>query len=468
MKRLISYFLQEWKNKDDKWRMPILLRGARQVGKTHAIRELGKKFENFLEVNLEINEEAKIIFEKDPDARRIIRDLTATFKKDITPGKTLLFIDEIQAVPKAIISLRYFKELVPELHVISAGSLLDFAIEKVGLPVGRVSSLYMYPMSFIEFLVALGYTQLAKEIVEHDINKEMSIAIHEKAMDLLSNYLAIGGMPRVVESWVELQNTRECLNIQSTIIDTYKDDFGKYAREYQAKYLNKIFDNALNQLSRKFKYSNVSQGEYRKRELEPCLDLLEKARVLNKIYYTSAQGIPIGAGSDLDDFKIIFLDVGISQTILSYDISSWFNKPLEEFINKGQIVESFVGQEILASSDPIKYLQLYYWQREARNSSAEVDYVIQLQNNIVPIEVKSGFGKTLKSMQLFLESHSNSDYGIRFSINNYSIYDPALTSDRSEHGKIHSYPLYAAAKPLIDSNDYLKKAFNYLVSSNKF
>ena len=429
--------------------MPLLLRGARGVGKTYAVRELAKLFDSFLEINFEFEGAAlKGIFEKDLDPERIIRDLSVRYKTDIIPEKTLLFFDEIQEIPEAITALRYFYEKMPELHVVAAGSLLDFAIEKVGIPVGRVEFLYVYPLSFVEFLIADGYKLAVNEILQRDLQEPMSESIHVMLLEKVGEYLAIGGMPKVLEFWLS-KEPRKSFKMQSTILDSYKQDFGDYAKKHQLKYLEEIFNNVPLQLGSKFKYSKV--GEYRKRELVPCIDLLEKARVINKVLYSAGQGIPIGAQTNLDDFKLIFLDVGLSQAILGLDVSQWLTNPKSELVNKGSLVESFVGQEFLAYSDPIKKAQLYYWRRETRASEAEIDYLIQLKNGIIPVEVKSGQGRTLKSMHLFLESHPNSNYGIKFSTNNFSMVD-----------KIHALPLYAIFKLFLEQGEANEAIINML------
>lgn len=449
MKRIIDHFLIEWKTRSN--RKPLLLRGARQVGKTHAIRVLGKTFENFVEVNLEINADARKIVEKDLDPQRIVLQLSELLQKEIKSGSTLLFFDEIQNVPNAIIALRYFYEQIPELHVIAAGSLLDFAIEQVGVPVGRVSFMYMYPMSFLEFLVATGNAWWAKIIVNNSIEEPMLEGIHQKLLEIIGIYLAIGGLPEAVNEWIATQTSRSVKIVHSDLIATYQQDFGKYARKHQIKYLNLIFKKAIEQLSNKFMYARV--GEYQKRELEPALELLEKAGILYKVTKSAGQGIPVGAQADLNDFKIIFLDVALSQTLLNFDITPWFIDPIATFINKGELLEAFVGQEILAYSDPINKKELYYWRKDSRASHAELDYLLQIKEQIVPVEVKAGSSKRIKSMQMFLESHPNSSYGLRFSADNYSVYQ-----------KIHSYPLYSVAKPLLDTSQEMKEGLKSLVN----
>ena len=448
MKRIIDYFLLEWKKRLN--RKPLLLRGARQVGKTHAIRELGKTFPNFIEINLELNAAARNIIEKDLDPHRIVQQLSELLQKKITPETTLLFFDEIQQVPSAITALRYFYEMMPTLHVAAAGSLLDFAIEQVGIPVGRISSLYMYPLSFFEFLVALGHHEWARKITQHTVTDLINDPLHEKLLNLVGAYLAIGGMPEAVNEWKETKTSWASKKVHADLLSTYQQDFGKYAKKHQTKYLNVIFQRAVSQLSHKFIYSRL--GEYKKRELEPALDLLEMAGLLHQVVRSAGQVIPLGAQADLDNFKLIFLDVGLCQALLKFDLASWFIEPLATFINKGDLVEAFVGQEILAYSDPITKEGLFYWSREKRGSQAEVDYLVQINNSVVPIEVKAGASKRIKSMQIFLDSHPNSSYGLRFSVDNYSIYQ-----------KINSYPLYAVSKPFFDASENLKKALYSLL-----
>lgn len=450
MKRLIEYYLDEWKNSSV--RKSLLIRGARQVGKTHTIREFGKKFESFVEINFESNRLARGVFEKDLEPTRILHELSIITEKQIIPGETLLFLDEIQIVPQGILALRYFYEKMPELHVIAAGSLLEFAIQKVGVPVGRVQFLYMYPLTFIEFLCALGHNLLIEKIMTHPVDEAISEFIHEKLLNLLAEYLAIGGMPQAVACWRDLANLHSCSQIPSNLVEAYQYDFVKYAKSYQVKYLDLLFMRIPQQLGKKFKYSQV--GEYRKRELEPCVDLLATTGIVHQIFHSDAQGIPLGAQIDLDTFKLIFLDVGLTQYILGLKVGDWLLNPLEEFINKGLLVESFVGQELLAYENPRRKNALYYWKRNARGSEAEVDYVMQYRDKVLPIEVKSGKGSSMKSMQLFLDSHKDSLYGARVSTNNYSVYE-----------RIHSYPLYSVIRLIVEWDEEVKASVYNLLRS---
>jgi uncharacterized protein len=448
MKRLIDYYLREWST--DSYRKPLLLRGARQVGKTYAVKKLGKKFENFIELDLEQNIQIRNLFSGDLFPEKILEQISFFTGKKIIPGKTLLFLDEVQAEPRAVLALRYFYEFIPELHVIAAGSLLDFAIEQVGVPVGRVEFLHMYPVSFIEFLAAKNSKILMQELLVHDAGSLISEIAHTKLLELLAEYFAIGGMPEVVQRWIDSRYIEECFKIQQSIANTYKRDFAKYAKKTQIKYLDALFNSIPLQLGKKFKYSSI-EGDFRKRELSPCLDLLDLAGVVHKVYHTDAHGIPLGAQADLEIFKLIFLDIALAQSLMGFNLKDWFLYPYEQFVNKGEISESFVGQELLAYSEPTTDEQLYFWMRTDRTAQAEIDYVKNILNNIVPIEVKSGVGTTLKSMHIFLDKHPKSKYGVRFSTQNYSVYK-----------NIYSYPLYAIIKPIYDSNTNLQNAVNAL------
>lgn len=436
MYRFIDLYLKSWSTSED--RKPLLLRGARQVGKTFAVRKLGAQFERYVEVNFEETPSLKKIFddEKDLDPHRILRDLSFALNVEIVPGNTLLFFDETQVIPRVITALRYFYEKMPKLHVIAAGSLLEFAIEKVGVPVGRVEFYNLYPMSFLEFVKAAGYDLIYDEILNHPIIEKQSEVIHEKIIGILREYLAIGGMPEVVESWITKKDPFACSKVQHNIINSYRQDFGKYAKNHQIKYVELIFEEAAKQLGQKFKFS-ILQGDYRKRELVPALDLLVKAGVIHRIYQSNGQGIPIGATANYDKYKTILLDIGLTQALLGLNLAEWFLNDNFVFINKGTIVESFVGQELLVYSQPYSRGSLYYWQRDAKGSEAELDYLIQLQGQIIPIEVKSDKGSHMKSMQLFLKTHPNTSLGIRLSLHNYSI-----------HQNIYSYPLYAVSSAI--------------------
>ena len=435
MYRFVDHYLNQWVKEST--RKPLLLRGARQVGKTFSARELGKTFANYVEINCEeLLSDCRLIFQKDLKPERILRELSLLSGSTIIHGETLLFIDEIQVVPQAILALRYFYEKIPQLHVIAAGSLLEFALEKVGVPVGRIDSVYMYPMTWLEFLLAKKEKLLFDEICHHDLNTSMPEVIHNKLLGLLGEYFAVGGMPEVVSNWVEQNNPFLCFKTQQSLLDNYRQDFEKYAKKHEVKYVEMLFDQVPYQLGQKFKFASVP-GEFRKRELRPCFELLVKAGIIHPVYHTSAQGIPLGADVDLGKFKVLFLDVGFAQALLGLDLKAWILNPASAFVNQGAIVEAFVGQEILAYSHAFQKKMIYYWQKENRTSQAEVDYIIQIKNQIIPVEAKSGKTGGLRSLREYLHQHQDTVYSIRFSGQNYS-----------KHEDLHSYPLYAIAKAI--------------------
>lgn len=431
MKRLIEKNLEAWKQ--NKRRKPLLIRGARQVGKTYIIRQFGKKFKSFAEINFELLNDAKDIFKADLKPDRIIRDLSLLLQIKIIPGETILFLDEIQEAPEAIKALRYFYELMPELHVVAAGSLLEFQIEKIGIPVGRVSTMYMYPLTFPEFLAADHNDDYLSAIAGIFKENKINQAFHNRLTRLLGEYIAIGGMPEAVNCWTETKDYQECHQIHRSLIETLTQDFLKYSKKHQIKYIDRLFNEIPRMMGTKFKFSAIS-GEYRKRELDPALELLQKAGVIHKVYHASGQGLPLGADINFNRFKTVFLDIALAQTVLNIATTSWILNPLEQITNRGGVVEAFVGQELIAGSGIDIKPQLYYWHREARSSNAEVDYLIVSNDRIIPVEIKSGKEGSMKSMKIFLKGHQRSPYGIRFYGGMPNIVD-----------NIHSYPLYCVA-----------------------
>lgn len=438
MKRLIDQDLMEWKRSPN--RKALLLRGARQVGKTFAVRKLGKSYSDFYEINLEKRSELYSVFEKNLDPVRILREFSVDRGEAILPGKTLLFFDEIQACPQAILSLRYFYEEMPELHVVGAGSLLEFAIEQVGIPVGRVQTLTVFPMSFAEFMVARGQTMTLEAVLD---KIPFSKVIHDKIIHLLSEYFVIGGLPEVVANWARNQNPLEVKENLNVVVTAYRQDFEKYAKKSQLKYLYLLLQHIPLRMGKKFKFQGI--GEYRKRELAPCLELMEKAYIIHMIYHSSGQGVPLGAQADLEKYKVILFDIAVAQQLLGLDLKGWFLRPEAEFVNQRELVESFVGQEMMVYASSSTRSNLYYWQREARGSEAEVDYLSVIDAEVIPIEVKAGMGSTLKSLHSFLSSHPKSPYGMKFSI-----------AERGQFEKVRSIPLYAVFEAVEGAIDRVK------------
>lgn len=430
MIRIIDSYLRDWKRQTD--RKALLLRGARQVGKTYAVRALGASFDELVEINLERNAEFAEVFRRNLDPHRILRDLRLLTGKRLTPGRSLLFIDEIQQEPLAVTALRYLHESMPELHVIAAGSLLEFALDQVGVPVGRVASLHMYPMSFLEFLVARGDRPLADRLMDDEALDSLGTPVHERLLCLTGEFLVLGGLPEVVEAWTRYEDLERCSQVLDVLVAAYRQDFAKYAKRHQVKYVDLVFNEVPAMTGRKFKYDALP-GTWKARELAPALDLLCKASVVHQVTHASGNGLPLKAESDPRRFKALFFDVGLGQRVMGADVRPWLLDPATALGNAGPVAEAFVGQELLAYSQPWNREELHYWHREARASNAEVDYLLPSDGSVLPVEVKSGATGRLLSLRAFLEEkQGRSPYGIRFCGQACSI-----------HENLHSYALYA-------------------------
>ncbi len=442
MERTIDQELTRWKQEEQ--RKVLLVRGARQVGKTYSVRKLGQDFKNFVEVNFEEIPGVKTFFEKSLNPHELCEKLSIYFKTPLKPGQTLLFLDEIQACPNAIRSLRFFYEKMPELHVVAAGSLLEFALEEIpSFAVGRIKSLFMYPMTFSEFLIAAGEDRLEKLIFKSSQENPMDPLLHEITLDKLKIFQLIGGMPAVVKTYLEEKDLALCQEVIDDILTTIKDDFAKYKKKFPVVRLQEVFDSIVYQAGNKFKYSNIS-GE-KCQVYKDALELLVKAGLAHKVYHTAARGVPLGAQLDDKKFKVLLLDTGIYQRVLGLDISSYIVSDFGSIINKGNLAELFVGLELIAHSSPRLHPEIYYWHREARSSNAEVDYVISREGTVIPIEIKAGSRGQMQSLHIFL-SERNLAQGIRISGEDFSSYD-----------KIKTFPLYAIKNILHSPGDTSEK-----------
>ena len=435
MERFLYKHLLNWKK--DKTRKPILLRGARQVGKSYLVKQLGESFDNFVEANFEENPQLKKIFETNLNPNELLPKLSIALNCDIIPNDTLLFLDEIQMCPNALTSLRYFYEKLPELHVIAAGSLIDFVIEEIGLPVGRIRSIYVYPMSFSEYLIASDNRRLLELLQNHSDKLELEEIFHNKLLSLFGEYMAIGGMPAAVKQWNNTKNYKKISEIHNDIIDTYRQDFIKYAKGNQIFHVEKVFSVIPQMLGKKFIFSKVDES-LRSREIKPALDLLKTAGVVHVITHSSSNDLPLNAQVNSSLFKVLFLDIALAKNLLGMNQGKWILEPGNNIINKGEIVESFIGQEILANSNPLAKKTLNYWVREKKRSQAEVDFVTDINNKVIPIEVKSGKTGSLKSLQVFLEEKSDSPYGLHFSQKNFYKFKA-----------VKHYPIYAVSKAML-------------------
>lgn len=400
----LTYLNEVWLPSSD--RKPLIIRGARQVGKTWLIRQLASLSNKVLiEVNFEKTPQVSTLFARN-DPHQILINLSAFLNKKIEPSKCLLFLDEIQSSPEILAKLRWFYEEYPTLPVVSAGSLLEFVFEdhNFSIPVGRISYLHLEPLSFEEFLLARDQKVLYEYLQNFQFkdNREIPTAIHAQCLSLFKEYILIGGMPAVVSSWIKDQSLPMVHQIQNDLLATYRDDFAKYGGRISLDKLDKIMMSVPKRLGQKYVYSKVNPS-LNGQTIKQVLSLFNKARICHRVSGCSANGVPLLSEIKEKYFKEVFLDTGLCSTALGLNYAQIQSIDELNVINNGAISEQVVGQ-LLRTIFPF-YLEpaLYYWHRDAEGSSAEIDYVIQHGKQIIPIEVKAGSTGSLKSLHLFME-----------------------------------------------------------------
>lgn len=410
MKRLLHKQLLNWASQSR--RKPLLLRGARQVGKTTGVRDLAKdKFSGYLaEINLEKRRDAHRIFEGALDPKRMLADLELLLGKRLVPGETLLFLDEIQACPRAITALRYFYEELPTLHVIGAGSLIEFVLGDISVPVGRLQYQNVFPMSFLEFLWARGKEQLAEILLQDPLAPAPPSQIgHALLLDELRAYFLVGGMPEAVAAFVKSGSYHESFAVHEELVATYRDDFAKYRPRVDPECLDLVLKGVAKGVGQQMTYTHLAEG-YSQPTLKKAFDLLCQARLIQKIEAASPAGLPLGASANPRKCKALMLDIGLMHHLCNLPVESALKENLLS-LYKGAMAEQFVGQELTIAQDRA----LYYWVREKRGSSAEVDYLLAKDGHIIPIEVKGGAAGHLKSLHLLLEAFPGCKEGWVFS-----------------------------------------------------
>ncbi|MBL1215132.1 MAG: ATP-binding protein [Ignavibacteriae bacterium] len=425
MKRFFSDYLTERHSKKNK--KPLIVNGARQVGKTYVIEEFARQnFDDYIKINFEETPELKEYF-KTNDVIEIKQNLEVYFGKKIIPGKTLLFIDEIQACPEAIVTLRYFYEKLPGIDVITAGSLLDHTLNnlKYSMPVGRVEFAYLTPMNFYEFLSALSETAILDFLKNYKLEKEIPLPLHQKILKILRLYFFIGGMPQAVKAYLENNSLKDVEIVHESILKSLQYDFAKYGTRSQQEVLIGLLKYLPNSIGKKFKYTNAIP-EMRVENTKRALELLKLSRIVNIVYSTDANGIPLESEINQKVFKPIFLDIGLANHLLKLRLQK-----IEDLItvNEGNLAEQFIGQQLLSLEPFYLEKQIYYWAREKRNSSAEIDFVTEYNGMIIPIEVKAGKTGTLKSLHIFMKE-KKMKYALRFNT------DIALTTQVNNEMKI--------------------------------
>ena len=445
LKRTEIKYLREWSAQSP--RKPVVIRGARQVGKSTLVREFARSARfTLVELNFERNPELREAFTfRDP--ARILSTLALLTGQTIAAGTSLLFLDEVQAAPEALAALRYFHEEMPELHVVAAGSLMEFALAdaRFSMPVGRVEYLHLGSMEFEDFLDATGHPELAshlREISLSDLNEgAIPGPVHGKYLDLLQQYWVVGGLPEAVSAYARSRDFTRVSRIQQSIVATYRDDFDKYSHGSLKGRIQMVFDRLPGMVGRKFKYVQVSR-DHRAAELADALCHLCMARVASKVHHTSANGIPLAAEADERRFKCLYMDVGLMCAALHLDVLD-LGRQDPTLVNGGAVAEQFIGQHLLYSGPRYETPVLYYWTREARNAAAEVDYLVAPARRVVPVEIKAGTTGSLRSVHQFLKE-KRGDFALRFNADVPSLLrdSKGLPDRRRIDYRLLSLPLY--------------------------
>ena len=446
IQRNIDVELLEWKN--NPMRKPLLLRGARQVGKSSAVRHFGKEFKYFAEVNFERHKAVKTFFQGDIDIRLIAQKIAKYINVPIEEGETLLFLDEIQECPEAIMALRFFKEDYPGLHVIAAGSLLEFTLQE--LPtygVGRIHTLFMYPMTFDEFLKANDENGLIDMKGQADSRHPLDDAFHEKLVEYFRIYLLVGGMPEAVLAWIKTHDFNQCSRVQEDIILTYDDDFSKYKKRVSPDLLRTTMRGICHQSGEKITFKQIS-ADYRSSQIREAVRLLTLAGLTTPVVATSGNGIPLDAEANEKNMKILFLDSGLLLTVLQLEgnlaqhlIEQIMTGNPQELVNKGGLVEMVAGLEILRNKPCVQRQRMFYWEKSG-NSIAEIDYLDIFNLKVTPIEIKSGTQGGMKSLWLFMREKHLTE-AIRCSFENFGEF--SYTDSQADNAVRHItiVPLYA-------------------------
>ena len=439
-KRIVDKQLLEWKADAD--HKPLLLRGPRQVGKSSTIREIGKTFKYFAEVNFERSPSLKQLFTEDINVQKICEKLGATLSVPIIPGETLLFLDEIQSSPEAIRSLRYFREDMPTLHVVAAGSLLEFTLQEIpSFAVGRVRSLYMYPFSFDEFLDAQGLHMQVEYKQKASAKAPLPEKLHYDLVEQLKMFYLVGGMPAAIAKWIDSRNLTDCTQIHNDILDTYQDDFAKYKKRVSPILLRQTLKSVAMQAGKKFVFSQVA-NDIRSASVKDALQLLTLAGLIFPVIHSNGNGVPLGAEENYSYSKYLFLDFGLMLTMLSVPAKEILLASDIELVNKGAVSEMFAGLELLKYSDCFLRPDLHYWQNESRNGNAEVDYLIQENGKVVPVEIKASTSGAMQSLWIFMQK-KKLHKAKRCSLENFGEFDHTDKQSEDAIRHVDICPLYA-------------------------
>ena len=431
-------FLQEWKSRTT--RKPLIVRGARQVGKTRLIRDIfGKReFKSVVEINFEFRRDlAELFLSNDP--AKIVPLLETVIGERIVDGETLLFLDEVQAAPQVLAALRYFYERRPSLHVIAAGSLLEFALSDFehSVSVGRIEYLYLEPLSFEEFLPAVGATGLRDWIRRYRLGDDVPDALHRDCLEKVLLYWIVGGLPEAARVYGETNSLVEVERVQQSLITTYAEDFAKYRRRVPLAMLDAVFASLPLQIGKKFSYVAVSR-DVKARELGVAVDLLQKALVLTRVNRVPGNAVPLEVGEDARNFKAFALDIGLAARQMGLSPSA-LKLPVDaRFIaERGGFCEQFVAENLKCAMPEHLPHRLYHWERMRTGSDAEVDFLIAVGSSVVPLEVKAGKTGSLKSLHQYLIEKGRS-FGVRINGDKPSFVE---TTFADAHGERHPFRL---------------------------
>jgi len=434
--RNIDNLLLAWKNK--KGRKPLIIRGARQVGKTSAVHQFGNtSFETYIYINLELADNAAL-FKRMQPVRDLLQLIQLKFNKKITLGSALIFIDEVQNSDVAMNQLRYFYEEMPQLHVVAAGSLLEVKMKSEGFsfPVGRVEYCYLHPATFDEFLVALGETEAFNYLASVKPDTSIPEEIHKMMMQKFHTYLLVGGMPEAVARFAETHSFIDVDPVYESILAGLRDDVSKYASIAKTKYIQHIIEHASKYVGLQIKYEKFGESNFRSREMSEAFDVVEKAMLITRVFASASKQLPVMSNLKKSP-KLLHLDIGL----VNYQAGLRTDIAMMDDINAvyhGQVGEQIVGQTLLAMN-PLRNVNLNYWFREHKGSISEVDYLLVINDRLIPVEVKSGKTGTLRSLYNFMDE-SKSDFALR-------IYSGKKSTERiTTHAKkdftLFSVPIY--------------------------
>ncbi len=450
IRRLAIDDLERWYSKSN--RKPLILRGARQVGKSTLVKEFASGLGLPLwEVNLEKYGKLDEVFGTfDPGL--VLQELSLALNlSGVGKGKGILFLDEIQESPKALACLRYFHEERPDLAVISAGSLLEFTLSQAEfpMPVGRVEYYWLGPVTFDEYLEGAGEHEALAFLDSWRPWNSYPSSLHTRLLRRLREFLLVGGMPEALQSFIDTSDFRSTVEVHQSILETYRDDFPKYARGADLEKLRRVFDVIPRVVGRKVQYREF-HPDWKAQDIRHCLDLLQRAGVTFPVVHTSGQGLPLGAGEDPTVWKLFFLDVGLAGTANGNALLSLENFMTGAFVNEGILAEQFVAQHLASSQPHAQRFKLHYWLRRGKAGNAELDFLISSGVAAIPVEVKSGTSGSLRSLHQFMVSRLDT-LAIRLDLNPPSMQD-IKTTVMSPEGKrdvgyrLCNLPLYLAGR----------------------